>query len=152
MIAQLLEVFLLLGQLVLELQELRLLALSDRVILVGLLAALEGITVRAEPCQPMHPLSLSLWMRGDWPLPATRGTRGAGVASRHGTACGAEGSASSLAARGLDDGLSVHVWQLGRCGNLALISFGRPGQQGPPCPPCFSCDGVRARDGWILTS
>jgi hypothetical protein len=44
-LAQLLQVSLLLGQLLLELQQLLPLAIPDSVVLVGLLTALEGITV-----------------------------------------------------------------------------------------------------------
>lgn len=46
MIGQLLEVRLLLVELLLELEEPLLLALADGVVLVGALAALEGVTVR----------------------------------------------------------------------------------------------------------
>lgn len=49
MLGQLVEVLLLLGEALPELQELLLLALADGVILVGLLAALEGVSVRS--CQ-----------------------------------------------------------------------------------------------------
>lgn len=48
MIRKSLEVLLLLGELLLELHELLLLALADSVILVGLLAALESVTRRVE--------------------------------------------------------------------------------------------------------
>lgn len=44
-----LEVSLLLSQLLLELQQLFLLALADRVVFVGLLALLEGVTGCREP-------------------------------------------------------------------------------------------------------
>lgn len=51
MVRELLDVGLLLGELLLELLELLLLALADRKVLLGALAALEGVTVEAGPSQ-----------------------------------------------------------------------------------------------------
>lgn len=51
MVRELLDVGLLLGELLLELLELLLLALADRKVLLGALAALEGVTVEAGLCQ-----------------------------------------------------------------------------------------------------
>lgn len=48
MVLEALEVLLLLGESLLELEELLLLTLTDGVVLAGALAALEGITIRAE--------------------------------------------------------------------------------------------------------
>lgn len=48
MVGQLLEVNLLLGELLLELNELLLLTLADGVVLLGLLTALESITVQGK--------------------------------------------------------------------------------------------------------
>lgn len=48
-VLELLQVSLLLGQLLLQFQQLLLLTLADRIVFVGLLALLEGITICSQP-------------------------------------------------------------------------------------------------------
>lgn len=95
-VRQLLEVALLLGELLLQLQQLFALTPADGVVLVGLLALLEGVT-----------------------LAAGLG-RGAGVAGRHGAVGGREGSTGGRAGepaqggrRRLGESLAEHcVYQI----------------------------------------
>lgn len=150
-IAQLLEVFLLLRQLLLDLQELRLLALSDRVILVGLLAALEGITVQAEGRRVSKgtippPLSPSLLTEagrlGHYLPPVARGAPVSPADMARHVVMKVRRTAWLREALTMDCRYMFNSW--GGCGDLALISFCRPGQEGPPWPPCCSCDGVQA--------
>jgi hypothetical protein len=115
-VAQLLKVGLLLGQLLLELQQLLLLAGTDGVVLAGLLAALERITrywgsvLAAASLQCRHPDVYG--PDRDSPLAATDVADGAGVTlgergigRREGTAGGGSGEAAD---GGLENGLTVH--------------------------------------------
>lgn len=124
MVAELLEVLLLLGELLLELQQLLLLAELDGVVLVGLLALHKGVatvwhaTLLATPFAVVGYVCVCVYV-GWWYLLRTAETWGTGVTFGHDPERGGERSARGVggeAIGGLDNGLAVHLDKNCGCG------------------------------------